>query len=246
MENYFDIQPKQGVEDPVYPTDYIFKQKIDIKDGSNQYLLSEITNKVNTVEQFQTDDIEFEIDKNDHTLSCVMGLPGSTPNDSNPKLYSNLVGSVFPDSLLKIGVANIYKNGQHKPEDFGNYWFIDQINVDVKSKIKYIINNGLNRVRTSIVNTGNSFKWNIGDSLVLIIQDSNYYQVNFLYNSTIAYTQTVQQKTWVWKFTTNSNAIILADDHNNEILQITNETPDSQSSGLVLSKQVFDLSLLLN
>lgn len=66
-----------------------------------------------------------------------MGLPGSTPGDTNPKLYSNIVGSVFPDSLLKIGAANINSNGQFSPEDFGDYWFVDQINVTVKFNIKY-------------------------------------------------------------------------------------------------------------
>jgi len=131
LEDYFDIQPKEGVEDPVYPTDYTFKQKIDIKDGSNQYLLSEITNNVNTIEQYQTDDIIFDIDKSDNTLSCVMSLPGARREDTNPKLYSNIVGSVFPDSLLKVGVANISRNGSFSPEDFGDYWFIRKINVNV-------------------------------------------------------------------------------------------------------------------
>lgn len=131
LEDYFDIQPKEGVEDPVYPTDYTFKQKIDIKDGSNQYLLSEITNNVNTIEQYQTDDIIFDIDKSDNTLSCVMSLPGARREDTNPKLYSNMVGSVFPDSLLKAGVANINDNGQYSPEDFGDYWFVNQINVTI-------------------------------------------------------------------------------------------------------------------
>lgn len=131
LEDYFDIQPKEGVEDPVYPTDYLFKQKIEIKDGSNQYLLSEITNNVNTVEQFQTDDIIFDIDKSDNTLSCVMSLPGSRREDTNPKLYSNMVGSVFSDSLLKVGVANINDIGQYSPEDFGDYWFIREINVNI-------------------------------------------------------------------------------------------------------------------
>lgn len=127
------------MENPVYPTDYIFKQKIDIKDGSNQYLLSEITNNVNTVEQFQTDDIEFDIDMENKTLSCVMGLPGSTPSDTKPKLYSNLVGSVFSDSLLKVGVATITENGQFVPYDFGDYWFVDQINVSVPNKQSIVL-----------------------------------------------------------------------------------------------------------
>lgn len=84
-----------------------------------------------------------------------MGLPGSDPEDPNPKpkLYANLVGSVFPDSLLKIGAANIYANGQFSPEDFGNYWFVDQINVTVKFNIKYFnINNGSLQ---DIINTTN-------------------------------------------------------------------------------------------
>lgn len=136
LEDYFDIQPKEGVEDPVYPTDYIFKQKIGIKDGSNQYLLSEITNNVNTIDQYQTDDIIFDIDKSDNTLSCVMSLPGARREDTNPKLYSNIVGSVFPDSLLKVGVANISRNGQYDPKDFGDYWFVNQINVQIPTSQK--------------------------------------------------------------------------------------------------------------
>lgn len=126
---------------------------------------------------------------------------------------------------------------------------IGQFNINVptpKIKLKYIKNNNIIRNRTSIVNTGSSFSWVIGDSLVLITQDSTNYNISFLYASTTAYTQTVQQKTWVWKFTTNSNAVIFQNENSTNVFSMTNEQSDTNAPGLVIPKQFFDLSLLMN
>lgn len=104
-----------------------------------------------------------------------MALPGSTQEDTSPKLYSNIVGSVFPDSLLKVGATNtITENGQYSPEDFGDYWFIDQINVGVINKYKlslfdFTLNN----------NTINKVLKNPNESLTIIPRDYILFRIEF-------------------------------------------------------------------
>lgn len=177
-------------------------------------------------------------------------------NDST-SLGLSRTSTLILDPPVNYGVANITNNGQYLPSDFnssGNYdpthsarWdYIDQINVTVTKKLKYIYNNGVVRNRTAIVNPGYSFSWTIGDSLVIITENTGDYEVNFLYSSTIAYTQTVQKKTWIWKFTTNSNKITFNDENNNQIISFFDSQSDSLATGVGLSKLILDLSLLLN
>lgn len=117
-----------------------------------------------------------------------MGLPGSTPGDTNPKLYSNLVGSIFPDSLLKVGVANIDTNGQHSPEDFGDYWFVDQINVNVKIKLSINDFKLLNEQNTKYSFNKQNINWsyNIGSSqgtyaaLAYFYECQNFYKIGIV------------------------------------------------------------------
>lgn len=166
-------------------------------------------------------------------------------------LYNDLINrnKIFDNYLLRdYNILNNYYKMNYKIDDNSENsgGSIGSINVNVKNKIKNIYNNGSKINRTSVVNPGGSYGWAVGDSLVIINDQSNNYKVVFLYNSTISYNQTVQIKTWVWKWRTNSNKIIFLNEDDNEVISLLDYQADTQSGGMELLKEFFDLSLLLN
>lgn len=172
------------------------------------------------------------------------------PSDYNVNYFDKVkykVNIPIPN-ITQISNYPITQNGTQTIPIPSGYDAVNSIglNVQVKPELKYITNNNVIRNRTQIVNTGRNFSWNVGDTLILITEDSTFYQISFLYMSTISYTQTVQRKTWVWKFSTNANVVNFLDKNSNVVFSMTNEDSDTNSQGLVLSKQFFNLSLLQN
>lgn len=83
----------------------------------------------------------------------------------------------IPDAIWN----HIIKEVEHPEQTFVNSLYIDVNGLEnvVIPVIKNIKNNNIVRHRTAVVNIGSSYEWNIGDSLVIITENPDSYEVSF-------------------------------------------------------------------